>query len=209
MFNQHYPARPTVFHVRLAPRRIGVAMVVGLFLLPMMACYRYSIKTYRGDGRIVKIRVGNWLLNCDYYVVSLGSIDFTLKGTKAFTMQGLPNEDLCLGFQTKVSNHDVTTEDRRSDALVKVVLVDESGRTVLHEEERLNQWTWSGDSFVYHRGHDSHEARRISEVVDEGRGTYFKPRTRVKYTLTVEIIEPDSKGNFDSAELKVENLCSP
>jgi hypothetical protein len=206
MFNQCYLSRHAVFQVRLTPRRVVIALVVVVLAFPVMGCYRTKI--YRGDGKIVKVRVGNWLLNCDRYKVSLGSIDFTKKGRKAFTMQGLPHEEMCLGFQTKLSDQNATAEDNKSDALVKVVLVDEAGRIVIHEEERLSQWTWSGEFFVYHRGHDRDEGREILKVADEGRGTYFKPRTKVKYTLTVEIAEPDSKGRYDNAELEVANLCS-
>lgn len=194
-----------MFQFRLAPRTVVMALIMIVFLLPLMGCYK--TKTYRGDGRIVKVRVGSWLMNCAFYKVSLGSIDFTQKGRKVFTMQGLPHEEMCLGFQTKFSDQHTLTEGDKSDALIKVILVDEAGRIVIHEEERLNLWTWSSDYFVYHRGRDNDEGRETPRVVDEVHGTYFKPRTKVKYTLTVEIIKPDSKGKYNNAELEVANLC--
>jgi hypothetical protein len=125
-------------------------------------------------------------------------------------MKGLPHEEMCLWFRTKLSDQNATFEDNKSDALVKVLLVDEAGRIVVHEEERLTQWTWSAggdDSQVYHRGHVSNAEQDANKVIDEAHGTYFKPRTTVKYTLTVEITEPDSKGRYDNVKLEIANLC--
>ena len=178
----------------------------------MTGCYRSS--AYRGDGKIVAVRLGNWLMSCKYYGISLGSINLTKKSKKTFAMQGLPPEVMCLGFRTKPYDQNVRPEDReenKSDAFVRVLLVDDAGRTVIDEEECLTRWTWSyagGEpSFVYQRGHFSSEGKETLGVIDEAHGTYFKPRTKVKYTLTVEIIEPDSKGRYDDVNLEMENLC--
>jgi len=181
-----------------------MALAISMFLLLLAGCY--STKIYRGDGRIAKVRVGSWLSNCTFYEVSLGSIDFTKKGRKVFSLQGLPHEEMCLGFQAKVSDQNRLTEDDKSDAIITIILVDDAGRIVIHEQERLNLWTWSGDYFVYHRGGDNEKNTARLKVVDEAHGTYFKPRSSTRYILTIEIIEPDSKGKYDNAMLKVKNV---
>lgn len=205
MFTRRYLSRRSVVSVRRIAHNVVISLTLVALVLPMMGCY--GTRVYRGDGKIVKVRVGGWFLNCAYYKVSLGSIDFTKKCRKTFTMQGLPHEDMCFGFQTKLSDQNARAEDNKSDAVVRVVLTDEDGRIVIREEEPLSRWTWSGEFFVYHRGHDRDEGRENLKVADEGRGTYFKPRTKVKYTLTVEIVEPDSKGRYDEVKLEVANLC--
>ena len=194
--------------IRRARCRVLISFIAVVFLFPIMGCYRS--RAYRGDGKIIAVRLGDWLMSCTYYEVSLGPIDLTNKSKKAFTMQGLPHEEMCLGFRTKLSDQNAPLEDNKSDALVKVLLVDEAGRTVVHEEERLTRWTWSSggeDSFVYQRGHFNNEGQETLRVIDEAHGTYFKPRTKAKYTLTVEIIEPDSKGKYDNVKLEIANLC--
>jgi hypothetical protein len=183
------------------PRQITTALAATLLVLPLSGCY--STGRYRGDGTIVKTRVGSWLLNCNYYEISLGSIDLTKQGTRSFSMQGLPHEDMCLGFQIPTAEPGGTPEEKRPDAVLKFVLVDDRQRTVIHEGGRLNSWVWSGLGFVYHRGTSKDNNQR---PLDDAHGTYFKPRTRT-YKLTIEILEPDSKHGYDRVEVKIMNLC--
>jgi hypothetical protein len=208
MFKHYHLFRHAILEIQLAPCKVPITFIAICFLFPMTGCY--SARAYRGDGRMIAVRLGPWLMHCTYYGVELGSIDLTKKSKNTFTMKGLPHEEMCLGFRTKLSDQNAPFEDNKSDALVKVLLVDEAGRIVVHEEERLTQWTWSAggeDSFVYHRGHLSNEGQKVLKVVDEAQGTYIKPRTKAKYTLTVEITEPDSKGRYDNVKLEIANLC--
>lgn len=188
--------------------RVAIVFIAAVFLFPAMGCYR--ARAYRGDGKMIAVRLGNWLMSCRYYGVSLGSIDLTNKSKRTFTLQGLPHEEMVLHFLTKLSDQNAPLEDNKSDALVKLLVVDEAGREVVYEEERLTQWTWSSggeDSQIYHRGQYTNEGWEILKVIDEAHGTYFKPRTKAKYTLTVEIIEPKSKGRYDNVKLEITNLC--
>jgi len=204
----HYLSKPRISWVHLKLYRAVMALVIVVSLLSLLGCYK--TKSYRGDGKMVGIRVGSWLFHCTYYKVTLGSVDFTKKSMNTFTLQGLPHEMMCLGFRTKLLDPLPTFESSQSDALVKVILVDEAGQLVIHEQERLNRWTWSyggEETFVYRRGHYGKDGQEILRANDEGWGTYFRPRTKIKYTLTVEIIEPKSKGKYQNAELEMANLC--
>lgn len=208
MFKRYHLSRHAILEIQLAPRKVPIALIATCFLFSMTGCY--SARAYRGDGKMIAARLGSWLMHCTYYGVELGSIDLTKKSKRTFTMKGLPNEEMCLGFRTKLADQNAPFEDNKSDALVKVLLVDEAARIVVYEEERFTQWTWSAggeDSVVYHRGHLGNQGQEVLKVVDEAHGTYFKPRTKVKYKLTVEITEPDSKGRYDNVELEIANLC--
>jgi hypothetical protein len=184
------------------PRQITTALAATLLALPLSGCY--STGSYRGNGTIVKTRVGSWLLHCNYYKVSLGSIDLTKHGTRSLSMQGLPHEEMCLGFKIPPSEPLGIPEENRSDAVLNLLLVDDHGRTVIHQGGRLNSWVWSSDGFVYHRGTDPDNNQK---PLDDAHGTYFKPRTRAKYKLTIEILEPDSKLRYDRVEVQVHSLC--
>jgi hypothetical protein len=168
MFEHYDLLRHAILEIQLAPRKVSIAFIAISFLFATTGCY--SARAYRGDGRMIAVRLGPWLMQCTYHGVELGSIDLTKKSQKHFTMKGLPHEEMCLGFRTNLSDQNASFENNKSDALVKVLLVDEAGRVIVHEEERLTQWTWSAggdDSFVYHRGHLSNEGKEVLKFIDE------------------------------------------
>ena len=69
--------------VRRPPCRVLI-LFIALFVPLQMGCYRSS--AYRGDGKIIAVRLGNWLMSCTYYEVSLGSINLKNKSKSTFAV---------------------------------------------------------------------------------------------------------------------------
>lgn len=190
--------------------RKAIILCTVLWFIASTGCY--SAKKYRGSGRIVAVKVGNFWLHCMSYTVLLGPVDLNKKNKVVFALEGLPQEAMCLGFDTSLSDRSAKIVENRSDALIRVELVNEVGRALIRQEGRLDRWTWSYGaweeykSFVYLRGNER-DRYFLDLRSDEASGSYFKPHTNGEYTLTVEVIEPDSKGLDYHAELKIDNVC--
>ena len=173
-----------------------------LLIAPLPACYRRP--TSRGDGKLVE--------HGGRFRLSLGLIDFAKKQQKTFMLESLPHTEFVLGFRIRL--HDTSkslwSDEPRPNPLVAVTVVDELGRVVVQEQSRLDGWTWSGSpvdrsqSFVYHR--QDYRERKPVVGADKGYGTYFTPRRRGKYTLTINVVDPDLKATGCDAELMVDEI---
>jgi hypothetical protein len=164
---------------------------------------------YAGDGRLEKIPRPQWLCT-DRYIVHLGSVDLSEPTIKVYTLAGLPSTEFVVGFDVAAveRNRDVSAA-KPVHSVVRVMLTNERGETVVSTGGLLSDWTWSSasnalrDSFVYQRGeqsehpigNDTVEVRREKVAPDEGWGSYFTPRTKGKYILRVAVQrgEPDAK----------------
>ena len=174
-------------------RAISISFLIFL-LVGTTGCYK--AKTYRGDGRIVVSRVGNWFINCTRYTVLFGPIDLTKKNVRIFKMQGLPHEEMTLTLEVSLANRNVKIKGNEPDALMRFELVDDSGRSMVQEKSHLNQMPWS------YNGLEGYEHKASVDV-----GSDFKPNRRSKYTLTVEVLEPDTKARVHNTELVIWKFC--
>ncbi len=160
-------------------------------IVGITGCYR--VKTYRGDGRIVAIRVGNWFINCTRYTVLLGPINLAKKNARVFRLQGLPSDEMNLSLEVGLADRNTRIE---SEALVKFELVDEAGKIILQVESRFDQAAWSIGGL-----------KKYGYNASLYLGKAFKPDKHSKYTLAVEVVEPDKKAIAFSPELAVWSYC--
>jgi hypothetical protein len=166
-------------------------LLLAISVASITGCYR--VKTYRGDGRIVAIKVGNWFINCTRYTVLLGPIDLAKKNVRVFRLQGLPSDEMNLSLEVGVADGNTRID---SEALVKFELVDEAGKIIVQEESRFDQAAWSISGLKEY-------GYRASLYI----GNAFKPDKHSKYTLAVEVIEPNKKAIAFSPELAVWSYC--
>lgn len=177
-------------------RRVFTVLIL-LLLLQLSGCYRAS--KYRGSGKISD----SGFFSYPRYSIAVGTVDFGKIGTKEFELKGLPHSEMTLGFQITALESLAKQFDDNIKTLVKVELRDEFNRVVIDEEASLDKWVWSSNQmagikpFIYRRGGDWQNKNNIKP--DKGWGTYFKPRTRSKYLLIIEIKETDPKiqGKFE------------
>lgn len=193
----------------------GRAVAVAMFamILLVIGCSRGL--PYEGDGRFVDHGPTAAL---ERYVLDLGPVDLSTKRGYRYLIAGLPPVEMVVGLEITAPSSDERLSDTRPiDALVEIVLVNGRDESVIHEHERLTQWTWSASAsaesraFVYRRG-DAKELSRGSGVVgferlgvraDAGWGSYFQPRRGERYLLTFSILEPASVGQRYSVRLHV------
>jgi hypothetical protein len=156
---------------------------------------------YVGDGTFVD---HGWAIYGRYEVI-LGDIALDGAQELRFRMAKLPRHEFTLGIQLNPG----TCSAMESDSKVKFVVTNERGERVVSEEHLLKDLQWMrahGDEcrapFGYAAG-DNKETplgddggmcvRAIITGADNGRGTYFIPRTQASYDVTVSL-QPGTFG---------------
>ena len=156
---------------------LKLLLAIGLSVLFLAGCY--NMPEYSGDGHLIDNGVRS---ATDRYVLNLGEIDLSQRGTKTYRFMNLPEEGFVAGIEIRVSPKDRSIIERRE--IKPIVLLELSAvgdEVVFMQKERLDMWTWSvpiGEStaFIYGRGEP---------------GTYFQPLPHVEYTLAITVLQPD------------------
>ncbi len=145
----------------------------------------YNVSEYSGDGNLIDngVRAAT-----NRYVLNLGSIDLSQRGSKTFRIINLPETTFVAGIKISVMQEDkITLENRLIKPTISLELTDEDGKVVFLKKSVIDLWTWSmvvneSRAFIYGR---------------EKPGTYFQVLPDSVYYLTLTVIEPDpSNINF-------------
>lgn len=169
--------------VLLAAPIVVVVGGVALLIAWVFAWYNAGM-FYSGDGEYRKGVDGA------AFQVSFPSVDLSRSGRSTFHFTRLgPEMDYVVGLH-------VTKE---SNAVVAMTMTNERGQVVFHQQNRLSQWLWRRDLAVINgitdeipiddRGSVRIQPHGVGP--DGGWGTHFEPRWSGRYTLTVEVLEPD------------------
>jgi hypothetical protein len=160
-------------------------LIVALLLFLSFLVWTHS-QRYKGDGVFTDKGV---LAPHERYVLDLGKIQLNRKGEYSYFMSNLPQEEMTVGLGI---TDDVSFTDNLKDKLkdkfpitIKIKLTNGEGKTVINEEGALHDWAW-----VFISGTNYHFVY--------GRGTYFTPRKREPYKLTVAVFPT---GNARSAQM--------
>src|SRR6266513_5901557 len=123
------------------------------------------------------------------FQVAFPAVDLSRTGTYAFHFTRLaPPMSYAVGFHVR----------ERSSALVAMTMRNERGEIVFTQKRRLSEWRWGRDMAVINGvldevpiggGSVRIEPRGVGP--DGGWGTHFEPRWLGRYTLTIDVIEPD------------------
>ena len=157
-----------------------------LILVTLLVSGCFASSRYSGDGTLID---HGMLAAADRFVLDLGSVDFSTKNRREYSLSRLPRERFTIGLKWQSA--------RLSDAELKgmkirlrVLLTNERNERVVDRESRLGDWVWnqtSTDTFAYLTDREP----RNEKTVDGGWGTYFEPRRRGTYRLTLEVVEAD------------------
>jgi hypothetical protein len=167
---------------------------------------------YSGDGKFTD---AGRLEASERFVLDLGGLNLTQPNTRTYRMASLPHDTFTLGLDVIAPTSELLYETRPIRAVVRFVVLDERGRTVVDETGPLDQWVWSWGtrertSFVYRRGSTRDvpigggavQVDLTGQKADEGWGTYFKPRSTGSYVFRVEIQRGDPASGKYRAVLK-------
>jgi hypothetical protein len=154
-----------------------VKTLFGLMIAAILAgCYRAS--HYTGDGQLTDNGTG---VATDRYVLNLGAIDLTQRGTKSFQLAGLPPENFVVGLEISTPDDTNVIEKKAVKATISMKLAGPNGEILFTRSAPLNVLTWSvraGEHRVFVYGRDDP-------------GTYFNAEPETEYTLTFNVLEPD------------------
>jgi hypothetical protein len=143
----------------------------------------------------------------DRYIVDLGPVNLSAPGSMTYIVTDLPRERLTVGLQITAADTSIVVKKAGPlDTIVVLKMLNEGGDVIIEERGILRTWGWSywSDSphqaFVYRGGRSEeipikgglHTYRRLDVKADDGWGSYFSPRRRGRYTVTLEI-EPGSE----------------
>lgn len=168
-----------------------------------------------GDGRLTDFGPDEAI---NRYVLELGLINLNEPGSRTYKVQDLPEVNLAIGLDIRSLNPNVILEGNdRSNPIIGIRVVNEKDKVVIDEKEALKDWAWStgylwkpyydGEEgpddkhhrFVYRDGSWKETMSKEGVITsipvniksDGGWGTYFRPRRRGIYVITVQIFEKD------------------
>lgn len=154
--------------------RIGAA----LFMVLVAGCD--SVANYSGDGKLTDNGI---FAATDRYVLDLGPVPLKHRGERKYRLENLPNESFVVGIEIRPAVKDLASLERKPiSAVVSLSLAASDGKPVFAVEGDLSSWTWNLPStadyaFIYVRGDPE---------------TYFAPASKSGYTMTLNILQPDS-----------------
>ena len=164
---------------------IPVVVVIGgaaLIFAYLFGIYHAGM-FYSGDGEYRKGVDGA------AFQVSFPDVDLSKRGRSTFRFTRLgPEMGYAVGLRIPTP----------SNAVVAMTMMNERGEIVFHEQRPLSQWTWHRDLAIINGvtdeipiGGGSVRIQPRGVGPDGGWGTHFDPRWSGRYTLTVEVLEPD------------------
>ncbi|MBL8114646.1 MAG: hypothetical protein JNK60_17330 [Acidobacteria bacterium] len=181
----------------LAPSLGFAVLVIAFALAALVLAVKYPVRPRRG----IRDALGR-------YRITLGIVDVSKTGRHPYTLEDLPDERFTVGFSLTDTSQPSTAihQARPLQALVRLLLTSDRGDVVIDEQAPLDEWVWSGAvsepgrSFVYRQGQTLDtpipgrngvvEVQENSVRIDEGSGSYFRPRQGERYTLQIMILRP-------------------
>ncbi|HSS65456.1 MAG TPA: hypothetical protein VLS27_13555, partial [Gammaproteobacteria bacterium] len=116
------------------------------------------------------------------YVLNLGPIDLSRRGTKTFKMMNLPETSFVIGIEIIFAPQDrATIETQAISSTVLLKLSGVNGQVLFMKKSELDKWTWSKLANEY----------RVFIYGRSENGTYFQPQRNTEYALTISVLEPD------------------
>ena len=169
---------------------VPVVLVVGgvaLFIACLFAWFHAGM-FFSGDGTYRRGVDGS------AFQVEFPAVDLSRPGRYTFRFTRLgPSIDYAVGFHVPV----------QSSAVVAMSMRNERGEVVFHEKRPLSEWTWRYDLAVINGikdeipiGGGSVRVQPRGVGPDGGWGTHFQPRWSGRYTLTVEVLTPDTTSRL-------------
>ncbi|MGA2776695.1 MAG: hypothetical protein ABSF94_04000 [Steroidobacteraceae bacterium] len=156
--------------------RVDARLVIGAAMLLLGACSKQI--PYSGDGRLID----NGFAAADHrYVIELGSLDLTRKGSRNFVMAGLPRTYFVVGLQIPGGINRGSDASAATPADVSIEVTQENYGMVALITAPLRDWTWANPkpgepTLVY--------LRRSSR-------SYFDAFTEARYQVNVVVNVPD------------------
>ena len=166
---------------------LGVPVVIVVGGVALIFAYLYGYyhagMFYSGDGEYRKGVDGA------AFQVSFPAVDLSKRGRSAFHFTRLgPEMSYAVGLHVPPP----------SNAVVAMTMTNERGEIVFRQQRPLSQWTWNRDLAVINGiideipiGGGSVRIQPRDVGPDGGWGTHFAPRWSGRYTLTIDVIEPD------------------
>lgn len=152
-------------------------LVMTFLVVLLVGCY--DVSEYSGDGHLNDNGV---FAATDRYVLNLGEVDLSRRGTKTYRIANLPEVDFVVGIEIIVNpEFQAIIKKRTINPVILLELSQLDGEIVFTKKANLNDWTWSvtvdeDRIFAYGRGES---------------GTYFRPLPQYKYTLTITVLKSD------------------
>lgn len=157
--------------------RLVCALSIGVIACLFSGCYQVS--QYSGDGSLVD---NGPLSATDRYVLNLGAVDLTQRGTKTYRMANLPEVNFVVGIEISTTPEGRSTiEKQLASSILSLELADAEGNTLFSKKSALDAWVWSSPR----------DANRAFVYGREGVKTFFTPSPDSQYILTLNVIEPD------------------
>lgn len=190
-------------------RRWEQTFAVGLMGVLAAGCMIVSAVFYPrtrdvGDGRLTDKGPD---AASDRYVVDLGPVDLSTPGKMTYQVSGLPRDEFTVGLQITAADTSIAVKDSDPlDTLVTLTMSNEASELIVEERGPLRTWKWTylidrpHEAFVYRSGRaeqvpidaKTYTYRLLDVKPDEGWGSYFKPRGRGRYSVTLQV-EPGSE----------------
>jgi len=124
-----------------------------------------------------------------------------------YQVSGLPRDEFTVGLQITAADTSIAVKDSDPlDTLVTLTMSNEASELIVEERGPLRTWKWTylidrpHEAFVYRSGRaeqvpidaKTYTYRLLDVKPDEGWGSYFKPRGRGRYSVTLQV-EPGSE----------------
>ena len=195
--------------------KITFAVIGAILAIPLLAfgalflfifAWFHAGALYSGDGTY-RTGVGEAA-----FQVAFPPVDLTRRVHYRYTFTRLgPPLDYDVGFRVAARNGKPLRIDeyRRPDlaapdypsAIIAISMVNERHEQIFREVRRLSEWNWLRNMAVIDSkivevpiGGGSVRIERVGVGPDGGWGTHFYPRWSGRYTLDVEVIEPDPRA---------------
>lgn len=173
---------------------VGLPAAVLLLAVALFFAYIFvwfsSGALFSGDG---KYRRG---VEGAAFQVQFPPIDLSRPGRYSFSFTRLAPP---MGYSVGLRLYDRPDEPSAlPSAVVAITLSNERGELVFAQKRRLSDWNWrrnmaviNGRSVEVPIGGGSVRIQNLDIGPDGGWGTHFTPRWRGRYTLTLEVLQPD------------------
>lgn len=195
------------------------AVAAVLFATTAFLLWRYPAQQDVGGGVLVD---RGPLTASERYVVDFGLVDFRINEEHTYHVERLPQDELTIGFEVASPNLEAAWEllEKRGlpGIVVGLTVLNERGQVVIEEEASLQDWVWGSPvvhvpygAFVYRRGEEERveisptvsEVQSVNVKADGGWGTYFAPRKRGKYAITLKVIGSGDEREIPKARLLI------
>src|SRR6266542_2656876 len=124
-------------------QRVGIiprVLFLGALVTFLFGCYRVS--QYSGDGSLFD----NGIFSAsNRYVLDLGPVDLTGRGTTTYRIGNLPDVRFALGIKLSTATPELrrTLEKQLANAILSLEIKGPGGETLVSKKAALGTWIWS------------------------------------------------------------------